>query len=96
MWKWTLESRWKRDDTRRFQKHQQLKLRHNMTVKILCCEVKECTRKHPESELIGPKSAELLDVLNASLLDQASHIPASAKQFKMSGKRGDARRQQRR
>ena len=98
MWKKTLEYRlrWKEDDRRRFRQHLHLNLRHNMTVKDLCCEVKECTRKHSESELPGLKSAELQDVLRARLLVGRSHIPVSANYCKMSGKRVDARRQRRR
>ena len=80
----------------RFRQHLHLNLRHNMTVKDLCCEVKECTPKHSESELPGLKSAELQDVLPARLLVWRSHIPVSANYFKMSGKRVDARRQRRR
>ena len=94
MWKWMLEyqPRWKRDDTRRFQQQQQhLYLRHVTTVKNLCDEVIECTRKHSESELVRLTSAEFLDVLHARFLDQATHTPASAKRIKKSGKRIDAR-----
>ena len=66
--------------------------RHNPRVKNLCYEVKECTRKHSESVLVGWKLAELLDVLHVRLLDQANPTPASAKHFKVSGKRVEQRR----
>ena len=86
----------KKDDRRRFGQHLHLNIRHNMTVKGLCCEVKECTRKHSESGLPGLKSAELQDVLPARLLVGRSHTPVSANYCKISGKRVDARRQRRR
>ena len=95
MWRWTLEFqfRWKRDDVTRFR---QPDLLHNMTVKNVCYVVKECTRKHSESELADPTQTELLDVLHARLLEQANLTSASAKHFKMSGTRVDAGRQRRR
>ena len=44
-----------------------------MTVKILRSEVTEWTRKHSESELVGPKLAELLDALHARLAVEESN-----------------------
>ena len=85
-----------RDDMRKFRQHQHLYLRHNPRDKNRFYEVKECTRKHSESELTGPKLAEPLDALHVRLLDLTNLTPVSAKHFKMFGKRVDARQPRRR
>ena len=89
MWTWTLgfQSRWKGEDNRKFRQHQHLYLRHNPRVKNLCFEVKECTQKHSESELIGPEIGRTPGGPACEAPGPSkSHTRECKKHFKMSGR----------
>ena len=59
-------------------------------------EVKECTRKHPGSELSGQKSAELLDARHVRRLVRERRTLANASRVKMPGMRAAEQHQRRR